>query len=136
MNFNEAFIGQNKVQQYSISPGDLTRYIQLTGDTNPLHQDAAFARKKGFETVVVHGFLVGGIISRFLGVDFIGDNCVIHSVSLQFSKPCYPGEPIEIEGAVTQKTEFGKTLTIALEVRKVSGQGIICKGKAQVGILE
>jgi 3-hydroxybutyryl-CoA dehydratase len=136
MNFIDAFIGQKKVLQYSVSPADLAGYIQLTGDTNPLHRDVAFAQKKGFKSAVVHGFFIGGIISRFLGVDFIGENCIIHSVSLQFSKPCYCNEKIEIEGAIVQKTEFGKTLTIVLEVRKYVNSEVLCRGEVQVGILE
>ncbi len=36
-----------------IGRDDLARYADASGDSNPLHLDPAFARKAGFEDVIV-----------------------------------------------------------------------------------
>ncbi len=50
------------------APEDLRRYAQASGDHNPLHLDPAFARKAGFDDLVVHGMLnmarLGGMLTR------------------------------------------------------------------------
>jgi 3-hydroxybutyryl-CoA dehydratase len=45
---------------------DLRRYADASGDLNPLHLDAAFARRAGFEDVIVHGMLGMALLGRLL----------------------------------------------------------------------
>jgi acyl dehydratase len=45
---------------------DLRRYADASGDLNPLHLDAAFARRAGFEDVIAHGMLGMALLGRLL----------------------------------------------------------------------
>jgi len=45
---------------------DLRRYAEASGDLNPLHLDKAFARRAGFEDVIVHGMLGMALLGRLL----------------------------------------------------------------------
>jgi 3-hydroxybutyryl-CoA dehydratase len=45
---------------------DLRRYADASGDRNPLHLDAAFARRAGFDDVIVHGMLGMALLGRLL----------------------------------------------------------------------
>lgn len=45
---------------------DLRKYAAASGDLNPLHLDAAFARRAGFGDVIVHGMLGMALLGRLL----------------------------------------------------------------------
>jgi acyl dehydratase len=45
---------------------DLRRYSEASGDLNPLHLDPAFARKAGFDDVIVHGMLGMALLGRLV----------------------------------------------------------------------
>jgi acyl dehydratase len=45
---------------------DLVRYAGASGDLNPIHYDADFARSRGLPGVIVHGMFSTGIIARLV----------------------------------------------------------------------
>jgi len=45
---------------------DLRRYAEASGDLNPLHLDAGFARQAGFDDVIVHGMLGMALLGRLV----------------------------------------------------------------------
>lgn len=48
----------------------LALYAEASGDHNPLHLDPAFARKAGFEDVIVHGMLGMALLGQLLADHF------------------------------------------------------------------
>ena len=72
--------------------------FRLSGDTNPLHADPAYAAKAGFKMPILHGrctFSVAGhaILKTLCGYDpsrFV-------AMEGRFSSPVYPGETIRTE---------------------------------------
>lgn len=54
----------------AISREQLAAYAEASGDLNPLHLDPAFARKAGFDDVIVHGMLGMGLLGRLLDEHF------------------------------------------------------------------
>ncbi len=48
----------------------LACYAEASGDFNPLHLDPEFARKAGFDDVIVHGMLGMALLGRMLTVRF------------------------------------------------------------------
>jgi len=71
---------------------------RLSGDTNPLHADPAYAKRAGFEMPILHGrctFSIAGhaILKTLCGYE------PVRLVSMQgrFSAPAYPGETIRTE---------------------------------------
>ena len=53
---------------WTVSTDDLNRFINLSGDRNPLHVDEQYAIQNGFEAAVVHGFLICAKISGLIGM--------------------------------------------------------------------
>lgn len=45
---------------------DLRRYAEASGDSNPLHLETSFARRAGFEDVIVHGMLGMALLGRLV----------------------------------------------------------------------
>ena len=73
---------------------------RLSGDTNPLHVDHEVAREAGFEQgPILHGLCTYGHIARaVIGEQCGGDASRLEQLSLQFSKPVWPGEKLVTEG--------------------------------------
>ena len=69
-------------------------FASLTGDTNPVHLDDAYASGTRFGRRIAHGMIAAGLISATLANDLPGPGTVYLSQSLQFKAPVYPGDTI------------------------------------------
>jgi NAD(P)-dependent dehydrogenase (short-subunit alcohol dehydrogenase family)/acyl dehydratase/putative sterol carrier protein len=70
---------------------------RLSGDTFSLHVDPEFARMSGFEKPIMHGLCTHGYACRALCDALIpGEPQKARRMACRFSKPLYPGVPIEI----------------------------------------
>lgn len=71
------------------------RYADASGDHNPIHLDAAVAKKSGFPGVILHGMCTMAFASKAL-VDNLagGDPTRIKLVRVQFSRPVFPGQTL------------------------------------------
>jgi len=101
-------------------------FADLTGDTNPVHLDDAYAAGTRFRRRIAHGMIAAGLISAALANDLPGPGTVYLSQTLQFKAPVYPGD----------------TLTTSVEVKSVRPDkpiatlGTVCKNQDDVIVLE
>lgn len=65
-------IGDTADLEHTISAADVDTFVRLTGDTNPVHLDQAFAWRAGLGDRVVHGMLTAGFISTVIGTRLPG----------------------------------------------------------------
>lgn len=78
-----------------IGEKDVRAFSALTGDFNPLHNDAAYAATTEFGRPIAHGALLTGLVSRVLGMHIPGTRSLILGMRLQFPKPFYyPGKVV------------------------------------------
>ncbi|MCG8618238.1 MAG: acyl dehydratase [Desulfobacterales bacterium] len=78
--------------------GDLTR------DYNPVHYDERWTEAKGFDGLICHGLLVGGMICEFGGqVGWLATG-----MDFKFIKPVYFGDTVECRIIITQVEKDGK----------------------------
>ena len=77
-----------------ISDEMIRSFAQLTGDTNPVHLDDAYAAGTRFGRRIAHGMIAAGLISATLANDLPGPGTVYLSQTLQFKAPVYPGDTI------------------------------------------
>lgn len=77
---------------------------RLSGDTNPLHADPAFAREVGFEQgPILHGLATFGFLCRAVVQGYLGgDASRIRALNTQFSKPVWPGEALSTRGYLVE----------------------------------
>jgi 3-hydroxybutyryl-CoA dehydratase len=90
----------------SLHPGDkasrttnitdemIRAFAELTGDSNPVHLDEAYAATTRFGRRIAHGMIAAGLISAALANDLPGPGTVYLSQTLQFKAPVYPGDMI------------------------------------------
>ena len=114
--------------EFRIGEDAMRAYRAISGDDNPLHDDAAFARRRGFAGPVVYGGLVVAQVSRLLGTRLPGHGCVWRALSLRFRKPLYVDQPATLRGTVTHASAELGTVELALCVE--AGGRRIAEGEA------
>lgn len=88
----------------------------LSGDTNPLHDDAPYARRRGFDGRVVYGGLLVAQVSRLLGAHLPGHGCVWRSLALRFRAPLYVGQAAWLTATVTHANEELGVMDLKLRI--------------------
>ena len=85
----------DKASRITIITDDMIRtFAVLTGDSNPVHLDDAYAATTRFGRRIAHGMIAAGLISAALANDLPGPGTVYLSQTLNFKAPVYPGDAI------------------------------------------
>ncbi|HEV7369227.1 MaoC/PaaZ C-terminal domain-containing protein [Arenibaculum sp.] len=114
---------------FQVTAEDMTLFRQLSGDTNPLHDDEAFAQRLGFDGPVVYGGLLVAQVSRLLGNHMPGPGCVWHSLSMNFRSALQVGEPARLSARATHANPELGTLRVAITIE--AGGRRVADGTAQ-----
>jgi 3-hydroxybutyryl-CoA dehydratase len=109
-------------------------FIHIFKDTNPLHTDEAFAVAKGFKGRVMHGNILNGFLSYFIGECLPDKNVIIHSQEIQFKNAVYLNDELSFEAKVTGVFEAVNAVEFKF-VFKNSDNKVVSKGQIQIGIL-
>ena len=94
----------------TITESDIVTFASFTGDWNPLHTDAEFAKTTRFGQRIAHG-MIGPVISAGLGVlENVMHDTVIGLLSMEwkFLKPIFIGDTIHQRRVVDFKRESRK----------------------------
>jgi 3-hydroxybutyryl-CoA dehydratase len=86
--------GDKASRTQTISDEMIRSFANLTGDTNPVHLEDAYAAGTRFGRRIAHGMIAAGLISAVLANDLPGPGTVYLSQTLQFKAPVYPGDTI------------------------------------------
>ena len=88
--------------------------MAATGDRNPIHTDADYARRFGFADRLVHGMLCGSFFSRIFATNLPGAGAVYVEQDLKFVGPVYSGA--EVIAKVVVVSHIGRRITVDCEV--------------------
>ena len=83
-----------------ITKEQLVRYAGASGDFNPIHWDADFARQSGYPGPIAHGMLSMAFLGRAL-TSWLGEPTAVLRLSARFKGVTYPGDQLTITGSVT-----------------------------------
>jgi 3-hydroxybutyryl-CoA dehydratase len=87
-------IGMKATRTKTISAEDVETFARISGDTNPVHLDDAYAATTRFGKRIAHGMLTAAIISALLANDLPGPGTIYLSQTLNFKAPVYLGETL------------------------------------------
>ena len=133
--YEEIETGQSESFRVTVTEEMMDRFREMTGDINPLHQEDAFAREKGYDGKVCFGMLSASFLSTMAGVYLPGKYSLIQSVEVKFSKPVYPGEELCITGKVAEKNDTFRFIKIKVDAKTASGEKKM-KATMQIGVME
>lgn len=129
------YIGQSDEFVKTFTQQDVESYARITGDYNYVHMDEEKAKKSFFKGRIVHGQLVGGLISALLGTKLPGGGNVYLEQNFEFLKPVRIGDTIKAKVIIIEINEKKKTLilnTFCLNDQ----EEVVLKGKAKVLVLK
>ena len=89
-------LGQEFKAQYSVSHEVYYGFLGVFKDHNPMHTDADYAVNYGFDNVVMHGNILNGFLSHFIGEMLPIKNVIITSQQIKFRNPIYLNDSIEL----------------------------------------
>ena len=134
-NFDEINEGDKSSREYQITPQVYRDFLSAFKDENPLHVVESYAVQKGFQGKVMHGSILNGFISHFIGMHFPGEKSFLQSVQIQYKSPSYLNDVISLNAVVSQKAESVKALILKLNLQNLTQNKPAAKAKVQVGIL-
>jgi len=119
--FEELILGQQASLSRTLTQNDINLFAAMSGDVNPAHMDADFAKSDIFHGVVGHGMWSGALISTLLGTVLPGPGTIYLEQDIQFKNP----------------VRIGDRLTLTIVVRaKIAEKNIVhfnCAGVNQKG---
>ncbi len=122
-------VGTRYTEQLLFDEETIQRFIIFSRDSAGIHVKQEFSQERGFDDLVVHGFLLSTNFSRILGMQLPGENTVIASLNLKFHEPVYAGDRVEYSVEVTRVMSSLNSVLLDLSITK-SNKEICVKGKA------
>lgn len=122
-------------EKFTITEEIYQGFLKTFKDQNPLHTIDSFALEKGFEKKVMHGNILNGFLSFFIGERLPIKNVIIHSQSIQFKKPVYMLDELVFSAIVVGVYESVSAVEFKFQFKNNDSK-IIAKGKIQIGVLK
>ncbi len=82
-------VGMTASYEKTFTAQDIEAFATITGDTNPVHIDEAYAATTPFKARIAHGMLSAGLISTVLGTQLPGPGCIYLEQQIKFRAPVY-----------------------------------------------
>jgi acyl dehydratase len=118
----EIKIGMTVSYSQTITDADIKDFAGISGDRNPVHLDAEYAKNSRFEKRIAHGMMTASYFSALFGTKIPGKGCVYTYQSLKFKKPVYLGDTV---------TAIVEVKNVDLDKRRVLFQ-TLCKVKNKI----
>jgi acyl dehydratase len=124
-------VGTSAEISKTIDEAAIAAFAALSGDTNPMHLSADFARRTRYQRPIAHGMLTASLISAVIGTKLPGPGCIYVSQTLNFRKPVFAGDRITATVTVTGIDERKPLVTLRTQCANQSAE-IVLDGEARV----
>ena len=101
MKIEDYYIGQSASLTKQFNSDEVRAFAELTLDKNPIHLDEGYAEHTSFGKRLVHGFLVGSLISAVFGTKLPGEGAIYLHQEMNFRKPVHHDDVITATVTVT-----------------------------------
>lgn len=119
---------------YTIDDAVYGALVTVFQDQSPVHVDEEYAKSAGFAGRVMHGAILQGFLSHFVGMHFPGRKSLILSVNLNYHRPSYLGDKINLTARVRQKVETGQVIVLEVKFTNLASETLVASGKVQVAL--
>jgi 3-hydroxybutyryl-CoA dehydratase len=128
---DELRVGDAVESRKTIAESDVYLFAGVTGDFNPMHVDAEFAKKTPFGARVAHGPLTFSLCAGLLGMELPGLGTVAVSNEVTYEAPVYIGDTIAVRVEVEALDPERNRATMAVTWRNQDGVQV-ARGKMVV----
>lgn len=127
-------VGEKQTLTKHITAADVLKFVEMTGDDNPLHVDRSYAETTSFKDIVVHGMLGASFISTVIGTKLPGKGALWVSQNLEFLLPVRLGDVLTISVTVLKKHNRERLLELDTQIINQNKQ-LILTGVGKVKVL-
>lgn len=124
-------LNQNFQHQFTIDSTVYEGFKEIFQDRNALHTDEEFAKEKGFAGKVMHGNILNGFISYFIGELLPFEQVMILSQTINFKNPVYLNDILDFEATVIEQSDAVKVDMIKFKFVN-SSLKVVASGKIQI----
>lgn len=128
--YDEISVGDTASLTRTLQSKDIELFAVMSGDVNPAHVDAVYAKTDMFHGVIAHGMWGGALISAVLGTELPGPGTIFLNQSLKFEAPVGLGDTVTVRVEVTEKQDKDRLL-LACTCLNQHGKMVI-EGQARV----
>lgn len=129
--FDDLKIGKQASLCKKLTQDDINLFAIMSGDVNPAHMDAEFAKSDIFQGIVGHGMWSGSLISTILGTTLPGPGTIYLKQDISFKKPLRLNDTITITLTVKDKRQDKPVVTFDCKGTNQEGE-VIVEGQAVV----
>jgi NAD(P)-dependent dehydrogenase (short-subunit alcohol dehydrogenase family)/acyl dehydratase len=94
-------VGLTEEFEREVTEEDILAFARNSGDWNPLHVDAEYARGSNYRDRIAHGAFQVGLASAMLGMYLPGRSVLLGSVNARFPAPLYFPATVLVRGEIT-----------------------------------
>ncbi|NLW05548.1 MAG: 3-hydroxybutyryl-CoA dehydratase [Pseudomonadaceae bacterium] len=98
-------LGDSATFEKTLTEKELVLFAAVSGDVNPLHLDAEFAKTTMFGEQIAHGMWSGSLISAALATTLPGPGTIYMGQELSFRRPVKLGDTLTVLLTVKEKKE-------------------------------
>lgn len=121
----QATVGQTARRSMTLTAEHVRVYSELTGDRNPLHNDAAFTARTRFKELIVQGGLTTGLLHALVAMDLPGPGSVFLEQHWRFTSPVYIGDTITAEVEVLEVHARKPVARLGVRVTRQTGEMVL-----------
>ena len=122
-------------QSFKISPDIYEGFISIFNDKNPLHTNEQFAISKGFNGKVIHGNILNGFLSYFIGECLPLKEVLIQTQEIKFIKPVYLNDVLTLHAKIDDVYESVNTIDFKYFFEN-QDKVKVARGTIQIGLLK
>ena len=128
-------IGDKFSENFHINDKIYQGFINIFNDNNPLHTNHQFANDKGFKGIVMHGNILNGFISYFIGEKLPTKDVIIHSQEIKYKNAVYLNDELLFNAEVIGIYDSVKAVEFKYHFKNHEAK-VVSKGKFQIGLLK
>ena len=129
--YEDIHVGDKASLSKTISEYDVYAFAGVTGDFNPVHVNAEFAKNSLFKQRIAHGMISAGLISAVLGTELPGIDTIYMNHELSFLAPVLYGDTLTATVECIEKDDKKHRIIFRTTVTNQNDK-LVTDGKARV----
>lgn len=110
----------------------IAKFVEVSGDTNPLHTDEAYAARTRFKRPIAHGMIGASFISAAIATRLSPGSVIVYlSQTLEFIAPVYVYDLLTVTCTVTAVDPRRNRVTVETNVMNQDSAEVI-RGEALI----
>jgi len=123
-------VGMSALFGKTVTEADIMAFAGVSGDTNPIHLHADFAKASRFGERIAHGMLSASFISTVVGTKLPGPGSIYVSQSLNFKAPVKIGDTVTARCEIVEIVPDRKRIKLKTEC--LCGDKVVLDGEAVI----